>query len=441
MAKLSKRFVRGLVLVILMSCLLIQSETVKADWTMFRHDPAHSGVGTGNPVLTPTLQWTFNVTTASNITFADGWSSPAVVNGVVYIGESGYYTQNQGHYVDQHFLLGAFYALNVTNGAIIWSTLTTSNTIRSDFESGPAVVDGVVYVGSGVDLFAFNATDGSELWNYTTGASIRSSPAVTNGVVYIGSVDKNVYALNTTNGQKIWNYTTDDAIESSPAVDNGILYVGSLVGNFYALNATDGQKIWSYNTGNSIVISPSVANGIVYLGSNDYTLYAMNATSGGKLWNYTTGGYLSDPAVLDSVVYVGSRDHNVYAINSTTGSKLWNFTAKGSIGPSSPAITGGVIYIGSNDETLYDSNYALNASNGAELWNYSTVGYMFSSPAVTNGVLYFGASEVYALGVPSSSSPSPSPTIPEFSWLAVIPLLVGMLSVAIVLRRRRKTVV
>lgn len=46
---------------------------------MFRADPSHSGSGTGNPTLNPTLLWKH--TTGKYVA-----SSPAVVNGVVYIG-------------------------------------------------------------------------------------------------------------------------------------------------------------------------------------------------------------------------------------------------------------------------------------------------------------------------------------------------------------------
>jgi len=46
-----------------------------------------------------------------------------------------------------------------------------------------------------------------------SGASLRgtgfeSSPAVVGGVVYVGSDDKNVYALDAANGAKIWSFTT-----------------------------------------------------------------------------------------------------------------------------------------------------------------------------------------------------------------------------------------
>ena len=143
--------------------------------------PSHSGAGTGNPALTPKLLW--NYTTG-------GWvfSSPAVVNGVVYIGSSNY----------------------------------------KGIEGPPFPNIGNVY--------ALNATSGAKLWNYTTGVLLYSSPAVVNGVVYIGSFDGNVYALNATSGNQIWNYTTG-GVWSSPVVVNGVVYIGSN-GNVYALGSS-----------------------------------------------------------------------------------------------------------------------------------------------------------------------------------------------------------
>jgi PGF-CTERM protein len=62
--------------------------------------------------------------------------------------------------------------------------------------SSPAVANGVVYVGSDDNnLYALNATTGAKLWSYTTGGYVDSSPAVVKGVVYVGSDDGNVYAI------------------------------------------------------------------------------------------------------------------------------------------------------------------------------------------------------------------------------------------------------
>ena len=70
-------------------------------------------------------------------------------------------------------------------------TLSTRRVVSS-----PAVANGVVYVGSGDSkVYALNAATGAILWTVCTGGPVTSSPAVVNGVVYIGSWDKHVYAL------------------------------------------------------------------------------------------------------------------------------------------------------------------------------------------------------------------------------------------------------
>ena len=62
--------------------------------------------------------------------------------------------------------------------------------------SSPAVANGVVYIGcNDKKLYALDAKTGSKLWDYTTGYRIYSSPSVVNGAVYVGSLDNNVYAF------------------------------------------------------------------------------------------------------------------------------------------------------------------------------------------------------------------------------------------------------
>ena len=103
--------------------------------------------------------------------------------------------------------------VNMVNFSLLWN-YTTENFVVSS----PAVSNGIVYIGSHDNkTYALNATNGSLIWNYTTGNIVGSSPAVSNGIVYIGSDDNQIYALNASNGSKIWNYTTGNDVSSSPA--------------------------------------------------------------------------------------------------------------------------------------------------------------------------------------------------------------------------------
>lgn len=324
---------------------------------------------------------------------------------------------------------------NVGNLQVKWIS-PTGQQIRSS----PAVVDGVVYVGMTYppfNLTAVNASTGASLWTFSANYDIVSSPAVANGVVYFGSYDNNVYALNAKTGALLWSYTTGNWVQSSPAVWNGVIYIDSDDGNLYALNAETGVKLWSYPTGSphGAGISPgdvaaadgvvyvaglalnastgalvwsngiggglAVANGVVYVSSND-SVYAVNASTGATLWSYTSPGPIySSPAVANGVVYVNSTyDDYVYALSTSTGALLWSSL----IGPmfSSPAVANGVVYVGAgNTGSGPYGVYALNAKTGVVLWSYATINCIESSVTVVDGVVYAGddAGDLFAFGL------------------------------------------
>ena len=230
--------------------------------------------------------------------------SPTVANGVVYVGSGN---------------LDFMYALDGNTGAQIWKT-----PLDGAIYGTPAVVNGVVYIGTAGGLesvYALDAATGTVLWHYQTGGvGFYSSPTVANGVVYIA--ENSIIALNAVTGAFMWQYSPGQPVSySSPAVANGILYVGCPDGSVYAISARRGTFLWSFATGASISYSsPTVANGVVYIGSDDKNLYALDANSGAELWRYTTGqGVFSGPVVADGVVYVGSYDGNMYAFDLAGG--------------------------------------------------------------------------------------------------------------------------
>ena len=344
------------------------------DWTEFHRDnmqrwnPYETLLGVGN---VKSLQERWQTLIDESLGSGNLFSTPAVVNGVMYVGSS------------------ALYALNANTGIVLWAYFP-----GGDVESSPAVANGVVYVGSDDgNLYALNASTGAKLWNFSTENKVRSSPAVVNGVVYFGSDDYNAYALNASTGAKLWSYTTGGAVGSSPAVANGVAYFDSEDGNVYALNASTGAKLWSYTTGDMADSSPAAANDVVYVGAGSSNpspngeMLALNASTGAKLWSFQTGGPVhSSPAVANGVVYFAVDDFSsstgdIDALNATTGAKLWSYTAGGLYVDSSPAVANGVVYVGA------ECGCVLNASTGA-LLTAPFGSEMTSSPTVANGVLY-----------------------------------------------------
>lgn len=394
------------------------------DWPMLLGDPSHTGSETGGSLITPNLLWSYP-------TPGGGESSPAIVNGVLYVGSGD----------------GNLYALNATDGIKLWN-YSTGGTIGSS----PAVDNGIVYFGvyfyslSG-GFYALNATNGEKIWSFITDW-ISSSPTIVDGVVYFAS-SHTVYAFNADSGLMLWNYSVNvqfiglepDGIYSSPAVVNGVLYIGSsdgLNGNLYALNATDGVKLWVYPTDSWVESPPTVGNGIVYVSSGG-DLYALNATNGQKVWGYNnmldTVYYGASVALANGVVYVLSGSNGaITALNAQTGVQLWSSSA--TYCEPFPIVVGDVLYVGG-----IDNLFAFNATNGNWLWNSNQTGEIQSSPAYANGVVYVdsGNGTIYAFGTPSAPSTQAAPAataVPELSWLVVMPLMVLMLCLVAIVRRK-----
>ena len=109
--------------------------------------------------------------------------------------------------------------------------------------SSPAVANGIVYVGSeDKNLYAIDAVTGKEKWRFATGDHIFSSPTVADGTVYVGSEDENLYAIDVATGKEKWRTADGDWVYSTPAVANGVVYVGNADKRLYAIDAVTGKR-------------------------------------------------------------------------------------------------------------------------------------------------------------------------------------------------------
>jgi outer membrane protein assembly factor BamB len=439
--------------------------TLTTGWPQFRFDLPHTGFNPFETVLSTStvLQqglvalWTAT-TVADQISTETISSSASVANGVVYIGADTLY---------------AFDAAGSTNCLGIPKTclpLWTATTNGSQFSS-PAIANGVAYIGTeNGNLLAFDAAGTTScsgtpktcapLWIGPTGGSILASPAVANGMVYITAQDGKLYAFDSAGSlgcsgttPKLcvprWIATTGGAINSSPAVAGGIVYIGSDDNKVYAFDAAGSTNctgtslpltctpLWTAATGNSVESSPAIAGGIAYIGSDDDKLYAFDAAgvincSGipktcAPLWIATTGQAIhSSPAVADGIIYVGSTDANLYAFDASgtincagtpkSCAPLWT-ASTGEPTFSSPAVANGVVYLTSDDAKLYafdasgTANCAGTPKSCAPLEATNLAFAAFSSPTVVNGVVYIADNlgNVYAFGL-ATVRPTPTAT-------------------------------
>jgi eukaryotic-like serine/threonine-protein kinase len=285
--------------------------------------------------------------------------------------------------------------------------------------SSPAIVNGTIYVGSNDgNLYAIDQQAGSLKWSFHTEARITSSPAVADGLVYFSSYDSNFYAVDTATGKLRWKFrnagerrysashlhgslpageTMPDPFDvylSSPAVWQGAVFFGSGDGNVYALDAVTGSIKWTFHTGDVVHASPSIVDGKLYVGSWDSYFYALDAATGKQLWRFKTGedpdihnqvGIQSSATVADGLVYFGCRDSKFYALDAVTGQQRWVFPNKGSWVITSPVVHDGKVYFATSDSALF---HILDARTGASFDLIKFQWPIFSSPAIAGDTLY-----------------------------------------------------
>ncbi len=124
-----------------------------------------------------------------------------------------------------------------------------------------------------------------------------ATPAVTYGRLYVGVIDGVFSAFDAYTGEHRWSRRLSGSIYGSAALWNETAYVGTTSGTFYALSALTGRTRWQVQLGGKILGSPTVTNGRVYVATTSRETFALDATTGAIEWRYKDGYY--SPLVVD----------------------------------------------------------------------------------------------------------------------------------------------
>lgn len=324
------------------------------------------------------------------------WEQPAV-NGFDNFGTATYkdgvlYASSKGD--------NNVYAVNATNGSIIWNT-----TVRQ-CDGSPCVDGDVIYVGECEGphgeptpfpkAMALNRTNGEEIWRFTepNDNTWVGSPVVNGEYVYYTTYGAGVYALNKTNGSVLWNQNVG-SIVCSMAYDKDMVFVSVYnPPGQYAFNATTGQQIWNKTYGRSWDTSPVIYDRMIIQVEYDITekvwsTFVLNETNGEFIRKFDRKGSTGTPLVDDGKVFIPSNDWRLWAFDLTTGAELWhtvqihdgtlqNYTY------CSPVAAGGAIYC----QSLNGTFYVINETDGKILWSYPLSSYGFGSPSIGDGCVF-----------------------------------------------------
>lgn len=299
------------------------------------------------------------------------WSVDLEVEGE----DDGYFGGGIAHEDGRLFVttgFGGIYALNASNGDVIWSEMVTG-----PIRSAPTVSAGRVFaVTLENQTYALAAEDGRRLWEHTgleETASLlgSSSPAVSGSTVIVPYSSGELFAIRVENGRVLWSDTLSSIsrvdpiadlgqIRALPVIDRGIVLAISNSGTMTAVDLRRGARVWDANLGG--VEMPWAAGEYVYVLTNEAQLVCLSRRNGRIRWvqllpQFEDAEDLEDPIQWFGPVLAGDRliivgSHEVaLTLSPYSGEKLGYLSL-----PASPAVApvvaGRTLYIVTNDGDL-----------------------------------------------------------------------------------------
>jgi outer membrane protein assembly factor BamB len=223
--------------------------------------------------------------------------------------------------VDENGLMKAF---DATTGTQLWSVSLPG---QSQFTSPPTAVNGIVFTGGageGGTVYAVNETNGAVLWMMPVENGDHSSPAVTGGNVFVSYSCPQSYAFNAVNGQQLWHYSSccEGGGGKTPVVHGGRVYVRADYcdqTSGLVLDANTGTVTGGFNCD-----TPPAFVGNLGLYLYGGTLSGVDLPSGHVLWSFAGDGSLtSAPVIVNQTIYIGSDSGTLFGLN-TSGQQIWS---------------------------------------------------------------------------------------------------------------------
>jgi outer membrane protein assembly factor BamB len=354
----------------------VVATTARGDFApvaMLGADAAHTGQQPGPaPAGNPRLVWRFDAG-------SEVYGAPALADGVLYV------TSKQGQ----------LFAIDAATGQEVWRFNLSDYVVRSS----PAVVDGVVYVGGGFNLFAVDAVTGKQLWKVPLRYAGQSAPTVANDIVVVASQEGWVYGINKDSGEAIWRSPADGLVFGAPAVAHDAVVFGTDAGNVYSLDIADGSVTWRGEIEGAVYAGASVVDDVIIVQSTSGRLVAMSFDTGDILWEGDIGGdhavsILGNPGSGEgAAVVVTANDGGVYALTVHDGQQRWLHPSGKP--QSGPAVTSGnTVVLGSGQNLI-----ALNGTTGSPVWTYLAGDIISTAPTVSSGYVFFGAEDGFLYAV------------------------------------------
>lgn len=258
---------------------------------------------------------------------------------------------------------GHVFALNATDGAIIWKQHLLAVRAEKTRLSGGAGVSGdlLLYGDERGRLYALSRNTGELMWSKRLSAPIMAPASGSRGVVVARTADGKLHARSQTDGAELWVYSSILPLltlrgYSAPLFKGDIVVAGLDNGRVVAVSLGTGDELWRARvarpSGDSVIEQLVDVDGellldndLIYAVSYQGTISALDWRDGSLIWNDEASSYLGPAGGLGNV-YVVDEQGMISAYEGRTGQFSWrqDKLVRRELGP--PTAMGNYLVIG-----------------------------------------------------------------------------------------------
>jgi len=199
---------------------------------------------------------------------------------------------------------------------------------KGQYVASGTVAGDFYLVGNGDgSLYALNVADGALVWSFATQERIWTAPLVSEDTVYLASLDHHLYALNLETGVEKWRVETRGAIATTPVLVEGKIWLADFGDRIYQIDPEGGEIVWTFEDGvDWFWATPTVGEGEIYFSDVRGNLFAFDTASNALLWQTSVEDTVRGRAVLSTdgdILYVpGYERGRIHAFETATGDAI-----------------------------------------------------------------------------------------------------------------------
>ncbi len=394
-----------------LALVFLVSSTHAADWASFR-GPSGDGISTANKLP---LKWSATENVAWRMPIkGQGWSSPVLRNGVLYITNA---VADNTDAVQTSYQLNTV-AIDAQSGKMLWTTIVFTQPIdsarihskNSHASPTPIVTASHVFVHFGHLGTACLTLKGEVVWKtlaskYSPVHGNGGTPILHDGKLYFsvdGKVKTLVICIDCATGDSVWVFDRQSAASrkfsfSTPVIIEvaGKMQLISPASDIVqAIDPQSGKLIWQVKyDGYSLIPKPVYHQGLLYVctGYDKPWLYCIDPTGKGDVtdshvrWNIQ-GQIPHTPSLIldDGKVFMISDRGIGTCLNAITGETIWQERVGGNYS-ASPILNNGNIYFTSE----LGATTIIKAADQYQVVAKNSLGQAtLASFAVAEGVIY-----------------------------------------------------